>query len=299
MKSQNKDKLLTVVTITYNRKNKLKRLINSLQQQQCKDFKWLVVDDGSSDGTVEYIKQIRGRVDFPINIIRNNNIGKYKEINYILPIISTKLMILLDSDDYLIEGGIQLIKKYWRKYSHMNDIGSIIFEMGNGTKYKPMHKIDHELIDKRYYYLAKTKTYGDYSDVFVTDAISNYRFPEFKEEKFMSEGPLYYFLSQKKKSAFIPQILIIASYLDDGLTHNVRKNQINNYRGTLFETNLYLNNDTPLFFRIKKAILYDYIALSCLGKFSLFFKKSNYKFLLALCLPIAMLFFIKDKMSGF
>ena len=47
-----KKKLLTIVTITYNREKTLERLYNSLLNQTSKNFAWLVVDDGSIDETV-------------------------------------------------------------------------------------------------------------------------------------------------------------------------------------------------------------------------------------------------------
>ena len=38
---------VTVLTPTYNRADKLKALYDSLMKQTSKDFKWLVIDDGS------------------------------------------------------------------------------------------------------------------------------------------------------------------------------------------------------------------------------------------------------------
>jgi len=43
----------TVFTPTFNRKNLLEKLYKSLQNQTFKDFEWLIVDDGSTDGTAE------------------------------------------------------------------------------------------------------------------------------------------------------------------------------------------------------------------------------------------------------
>lgn len=48
-------KTLTVFTPTYNRKHTLPRTYESLCRQTCRDFDWLVIDDGSSDGTREWI----------------------------------------------------------------------------------------------------------------------------------------------------------------------------------------------------------------------------------------------------
>ena len=42
---------LTIFTPTYNRVKTLPRLYKSLKNQSCKDFIWLIVDDGSQDNT--------------------------------------------------------------------------------------------------------------------------------------------------------------------------------------------------------------------------------------------------------
>ena len=44
---------VTILTPTYNRKELLSKLYESLQLQKDKDFEWLIIDDGSTDGTSE------------------------------------------------------------------------------------------------------------------------------------------------------------------------------------------------------------------------------------------------------
>lgn len=285
-------KLITIVTITYNRKDKIERLYKSLLSQNDYDFCWVVVDDGSSDSTANYVNSLIARHSnnntFPITLYQNDNVGKYKEINFVLSKIKTKLMFFLDSDDYLVKNGIKLIKHYWFKRPNLN-IGSIIFERGYANSIIPIKRIASEHVSRRYYYLVEHKVYGDYSDVFVTERIADFRFPEYGNEKFMTEGPLYYEFSKKNNSLFVPKILTIGSYLDSGLTKNIRKNQVKNYQGTLYETNLYLNKDTPLFFRIKKGILYDYVLLNCPLKTLDILIKSKHLLLLSSCLPLAFL----------
>ncbi|MEG0952141.1 MAG: glycosyltransferase, partial [Niameybacter sp.] len=43
--------MLTVFTPTYNRAHLLGQSYESLKRQTCKDFIWLIIDDGSSDDT--------------------------------------------------------------------------------------------------------------------------------------------------------------------------------------------------------------------------------------------------------
>ena len=47
---------LTIFTPAYNRGHTLPRTYASLRRQDCKDFIWLVVDDGSTDNTAELVK---------------------------------------------------------------------------------------------------------------------------------------------------------------------------------------------------------------------------------------------------
>ena len=47
--------LLTVFTPTYNRAYCLHQCYESLVRQTCKDFKWLIIDDGSTDNTKELV----------------------------------------------------------------------------------------------------------------------------------------------------------------------------------------------------------------------------------------------------
>ena len=47
---------LTVFTPTYNRAYVLPQCYASMCRQTCKDFVWLVVDDGSTDGTRELVE---------------------------------------------------------------------------------------------------------------------------------------------------------------------------------------------------------------------------------------------------
>ena len=47
---------LTIHTATYNRAYILPQAYESLKAQTCKDFEWIITDDGSTDGTDELIR---------------------------------------------------------------------------------------------------------------------------------------------------------------------------------------------------------------------------------------------------
>ena len=133
-------KTVTVFTPTYNRLHTLVRTFDSLCRQTCMDFYWLVVDDGSTDGTKEWIESIgvktklegprfdwMGRcqegVDdnhfviqtryFGIEYVYKTNGGLYTGYNVAYQTIQTELCVCVDSDDFMPEDAVEKIVRHW------------------------------------------------------------------------------------------------------------------------------------------------------------------------------------------
>ena len=70
-------KTLTIFTPTYNRAHTLERTYQSLCRQTCKDFEWLIIDDGSTDNTAEIVKKWINKADFRIIYIYQENQGMH------------------------------------------------------------------------------------------------------------------------------------------------------------------------------------------------------------------------------
>ena len=54
----------TIFTPVYNRADVLYRVWDSIQSQTFRDFEWVVVDDGSSDNSVEVIREYEKKANF-------------------------------------------------------------------------------------------------------------------------------------------------------------------------------------------------------------------------------------------
>ena len=104
---------LTVFTPTYNRMHTLTRLYESLCTQTCKDFEWLVIDDGSTDDTRSLVEGFITEGRIPVRYIYKENGGLYTGYNTAYANIDTELNVCIDSDDYMPCNAVELIIKKW------------------------------------------------------------------------------------------------------------------------------------------------------------------------------------------
>ena len=94
--------LVTVFTPTFNRRDLLKRCYQELQKQTSKNFKWLIVDDGSTDSTKEYVDEwIEQEKEFSISYYYKENGGLHTAYNTAIEHLDTELAVCIDSDDYI------------------------------------------------------------------------------------------------------------------------------------------------------------------------------------------------------
>ncbi len=91
--------VFTVFTATFNRAHVLHRVYHSLRAQTFRDFEWLVVDDGSTDGTGALVEAWRAEADFPIRYRYQENRGKHVACNRAVAEARGRFFLTLDSDD--------------------------------------------------------------------------------------------------------------------------------------------------------------------------------------------------------
>ncbi len=99
---------ISVITATFNAAKHLPRLIASLSAQTDKNFEWIVSDGGSTDGTLEILRQVN---DLEIIIESRPDFGLYDALNRAIKICSHDYYLVLGADDLLYADGVMNYRK--------------------------------------------------------------------------------------------------------------------------------------------------------------------------------------------
>lgn len=257
--------LITVITPTYNRADELCRLYKSLVNQNC-DFKWLIVDDGSVDNTQELAEIFIKEASFPIQYLKKKNGGKHTALNYGIRHIDTELTIIVDSDDTLTSGAIKTIEKDYEKYKDNAIIGCLTYLrcFSNGKPIVPLEQT--EFIANYIEYRIKGDRPGDMAEVYKTEILKSYPFPEFEGEKFISEDVVWIEIGKRYDTVYINKAIYECEYLEGGLTFNDKPMKFSSPFGSMLRGKQLLTKECGIKANIKGAIIYNCYKLEATSK---------------------------------
>ncbi len=95
-------KTLTLIIPTYNRAKKIERTLSSINCEKVDDLDIIIVDDGSTDDTEAKIQPFINKFPKMFRYLKKGNGNWGSVMNYVFPLVDTKYLKILDSDDELI-----------------------------------------------------------------------------------------------------------------------------------------------------------------------------------------------------
>lgn len=213
---------ITVFTATYNRACLIERVWKSLVEQGFDDMEWIVVDDGSADGTHKVIAELKERSDFDVKYRWKKNGGKHTAINEGARMAKGELFVMVDSDDELEVGALQEIWNVWSGVKDKYNIGGVCGLMRNSKGVKIGSGIGCvSLLSDSVEIRDKYMVDGDLMEVFRTDVLREFPFPEIDGEKFCPEQLVWYRIANKYKLMFVNSVWCVRDYIDGGLTDRI------------------------------------------------------------------------------
>lgn len=286
--------LITIFTPAYNRGNLLKRLYKSLCIQELQNFEWVIVDDGSVDDTEVIVEEFKQENKIPIYYHKQQNSGKHIAINKGAEMANGKLFFIVDSDDYLTRTATKTIEEKYKLIADNDEYAGISGRKGYSETEYIGSKMSYEdihanALDFRYHYAVQ----GDMAEVIRTDIIRQYPFPVIENEKFCTEGILWYRVALKYRFLWFKDIIYVAEYLEGGLSNSIVRirKQSPNY-SILFYSSL-AKMPIPFKEKVKASINFWRFAKHSNKKFTEKLKMTNI-LLSVITLPLGYLFAIKD-----
>ncbi|MCJ8009119.1 glycosyltransferase family 2 protein [Lederbergia wuyishanensis] len=282
-------KILTIFTPTYNRAYCLEVCYKSLVNQTCKDFSWLIIDDGSTDKTKELVESWQYEDLIEIVYHWQENKGMHGAHNTAYEMIQTELNVCIDSDDYMPEKAVENIVNFWRLNGNKNVSGIIGLDSYSngkviGTKL-PTNIKSSTLFDL----YNKYRVTGDKKLVYRTELTKMYQYPVFINEKYVGLNYKYYMLDKNFELLLMNEVLCCVEYLPDGSSLNMLQQYRRNPKGFAFYRKELMNLPfATTSFKFRQAI--HFVSSNMLMKNN-FLKDSPNKWITILASPLGVLLY--------
>ncbi|MFK4479349.1 glycosyltransferase family 2 protein [Bacillus sp. RC206] len=281
---------LTVFTPTYNRAYCLQNCYESLKRQTCKNFVWLIIDDGSSDHTKELVNNWIFEGHIKIRYHWQPNQGMHGAHNTAYGLIETELNVCIDSDDYMPDDAVEKIISFWNSYGS-DEVSGIIgldlyidgqiigSELPENLKYSTLFNLYN-----------KHGVTGDKKLVYRTELTKKYPYPIFKNEKYVGLAYKYYMLDQQYEMLLMNEPLCYVEYMPDGSSMNMLNQYRKNPRGFAFyRKELMKLPFTNRVFKYRQAV--HYVSSSFIAKNKRFMQESPCKGLTICALPLGVILY--------
>lgn len=246
-----------IFTPTYNRRETLPRLYDSLLRQEFKDFTWLIVDDGSTDLTRELIEGYIRENLINIRYIKTENQGKSKAMNLAAQLCEDELFLCVDSDDYLRYDALSILDKTWTSLRHNPQVaGMIALHAIDEIDAKSVHMPIKDVVMPSWDLYCKYGLSRDAIHIYRSSIMKKYPNPVQNGEKFISEGYAHRAIGKKYGVYVIDEVLTFGDYRQDGLTKNARKIARENPRGYALNKKQIVEMSPTIGQKYKHTILY-------------------------------------------
>lgn len=277
-------KTITVFTPTYNRAYILTKCYESLNRQSCKDFEWLIIDDGSTDGTKELVAKWQTCDNgYPIRYIYKENGGLHTGYNTAIANMETELSVCIDSDDSMPEDGIELILSEWSKVKDSGAAGLVGLDVDQHGNLIGKTLPETPLINAAS--LLCVPGMGDKKYVVRNDLLRKIApMPVFEGEK--NFNPHYLIIKLSKQYRFHPvnRCFCLVEYQPDGMTANIWKQYLNSPQ-SFAELRRAIMEVPGLSLRYRLKNIIHYCSSSRIARNKNYIKESPKKLLTVLCTP--------------
>jgi len=152
-KSYEDKPLITVVTVVYNGEEHLEQTIKSVIEQSYDNVEYLIIDGGSTDGTLDIIKKYEDMIDYWVS---EQDEGIYDAMNKGIALSIGEYILFMNAGDWFVDSGIvkyiaariadNRVDYIFGDLNRVDNNGSIEVHKGNLDTYTKYTPIGHQAI---------------------------------------------------------------------------------------------------------------------------------------------------------
>ena len=282
---------ITVFTPTYNRADLLKKGYEPLKRQSCKDFIWLIIDDGSADGTRQLVnKWKKEEKSFEIRYVYKENGGLHTGYNAAIELLDTELAVCVDSDDYLTDNAIEQIIDFWKLHGHPSVAGIVALDGTEDGQIIGDYLPDIKQINLIDLLVGKYPIRNGDRKLIVRSALYKEVAPQKTFEGEKNFNPHYMHLQISKQYDFLVlnEVLCVVEYQRTGMSRGILRQYYNSPKSFAETRRLYLSfKSAGIAFRFRQCI--HYVSSSILAGDKRFLATSPAKGLTLAAMPCGLL----------
>ena len=211
--------LFSIIIPTYNYAIEVPRAITSVLDQTGNDWELIVVNDGSTDNTLEVLEDLKKNNSFIVSNQKNS--GPAATRNKGISLSSGKYLIFLDADDEMSEDALQHFREAIKKQPEVGVfIGGhdSIYPSGKIKQHLPKLKVSTNVEILKAYLIDKSLAISNGPTAMRRDIFSNYLYPE--KLRCTEDIPVFAYAISNFKIAIISRSLARIHKHDDSLRHD-------------------------------------------------------------------------------
>ena len=149
--SSDYEEKISIITVCYNGAKTIRRTIESVLNQDFKDWRYYIIDGNSTDETLDIIRSYKDSF-YPgqLNVISEKDDGIYDAMNKGIGLAQGKIIGIVNSDDWYEEG---CLKSVWDEYMKAGTENLIVY--GEVTEHNPYNNLEERTVIYTHHFLGE------------------------------------------------------------------------------------------------------------------------------------------------
>ncbi len=201
--------MFSIITPCFNSEKTIKRTLESVLNQTCQDYEYIIIDGGSTDKTLNIIKSYKPFFKEKLKVVSEKDDGIYDAMNKGIYRAQGEIIGIINSDDYYENNALENILQYYdkkKKYQILYGMMRII------------NAEEQELSIVFYHHRNLNNQIINHPSSFVTSKLYKELGTYNTDYKSVSDYDFMLKMAQNEKVVFTPVYNIIANFTKGGIS---------------------------------------------------------------------------------